>query len=67
MIDSEEKAYWLGFLYADGYLTARNHMVGLSISIKDIEHLRKYNRFLGYGKGLNVFDCHGFSGNEESR
>jgi hypothetical protein len=28
-IDTEEKAYWLGFLYADGYIHVRSHQVKL--------------------------------------
>lgn len=43
-INTEEKAYWLGFIYADGYITKgylRNGL-GISISIKDIDHLKKF-------------------------
>lgn len=59
-IDTEEKAYWLGFMYADGYVGAKNHFVGLSISLKDIEHLKKYNKALDYNKGLNIKESHQF-------
>jgi len=47
-IDTEEKAYWLGFLYADGYVRKRkggSQMV-LKLSIKDIVHLYKFNETL---------------------
>ena len=53
-IDTEEKAYWLGFLYADGYITAKGNSVGLTIAEKDMEHLKKYNNFLKYPKGCVV-------------
>ena len=46
VIDTEEKAYWLGFMYADGYITSKSFRIGLSLAIKDIEHLRKFNAFL---------------------
>lgn len=47
-IDTEEKAYWLGFLYADGYVTqgTRNAEVGIELSARDIEHLKKFNKSL---------------------
>ena len=45
-INTEEKAYWLGFLYADGYISSKDFRIGLSISIKDIEHLEKIWKIL---------------------
>ena len=30
IIDTEEKAYWLGFMYADGYITKNNYTIGLN-------------------------------------
>ncbi len=50
IIDSEEKAYWLGFLYADGFInSSRKHnsrKMGISISSIDREHLVKLNESL---------------------
>lgn len=46
IIDSEEKAYWLGFLYADGYISINHFQVELSLSAIDIEHIRKFKHFL---------------------
>lgn len=46
-IDSEEKAYWLGFLYADG--TVRKRRSGelrLKLAIKDLAHLEKFQKAL---------------------
>lgn len=43
-IDTKEKAYWLGFLYADGYVGFNKLEVGLAI--KDIGHLEKFRQFL---------------------
>lgn len=64
-IDTEEKAYWLGFLYADGYITAKNYQIGLTLAIKDFEHLKKFNDFLEYSKGLNINDSHQFNSKEK--
>ena len=47
-IDTEEKAYWLGFLYADGSLSSSTNTVELQLSNKDKEHLRKFSRFMKY-------------------
>lgn len=44
-IDSEEKAYWLGFLYADGYVSKLNSSVELMIQDRDKEHLEKFKLF----------------------
>lgn len=38
-IDTEEKAYWLGFIYADGCVSKNTFEIKLSIT--DIEHLYK--------------------------
>jgi intein-encoded DNA endonuclease-like protein len=43
-IDNSEKAYWLGFLYADAGMD--KYSMNLSIDIKDINHLHKFNEDL---------------------
>jgi hypothetical protein len=45
VINTAEKAYWLGFLYADGYLT-KDKVVGCKLSIKDEDHLLKFKQFI---------------------
>lgn len=44
-IDTAEKAYWLGFLYADGCVHSNNNEI--SINITDQEHVVKFKDFLG--------------------
>jgi hypothetical protein len=44
-IDSEEKAYWLGFIYADGFITSQNNF-GMALARRDIGHLYKLLRSL---------------------
>lgn len=39
-IDSIDKAYWLGFLYADGCVHSNDNSV--SINITDLEHVKKF-------------------------
>lgn len=46
---TEEVAYWLGFLLADGYIGRRNNQrsVELKLGAKDKGHLIKFARFVG--------------------
>lgn len=47
-IDTEEKAYWLGFLYADGNVRKErlNNSVTIHLNAIDIDHLRKFKVFM---------------------
>jgi hypothetical protein len=44
VIDTEEKAYWLGFLYADGYIRERKSgkSLEMKLSTKDKHHLERF-------------------------
>lgn len=46
-IDTDEKAYWLGFFSADGYICKRYNTVGIALSDKDADHVKKFAKFLG--------------------
>lgn len=41
-IDTEKKAYWLGFLTADGCIKSNSNCMSISLSAKDIDHLRLF-------------------------
>ena len=45
-IDNEEKSYWIGFLFSDGYVSADKNVVELSLKGSDINHLIKFANFL---------------------
>jgi len=49
IIDTEEKAYWLGFLYADGYIRERKsgNSLEMKLSIKDKHHLELFRKSIG--------------------
>jgi intein-encoded DNA endonuclease-like protein len=59
-IDTEEKAYWLGFIYADGTISSSplrkkeddnvkvQYQFELSLSSKDYTHLCKFAKFINY-------------------
>jgi hypothetical protein len=46
VIDTEEKAYWLGFLYADGSVYEPRGAMELSLAGKDLSHLKKFRDFI---------------------
>ncbi len=54
IIDTEEKAYWLGFLYADGCVSSNCNKISLNLSEKDREHLEKFKQFLDYRGKIRV-------------
>lgn len=47
-INTEEKAYWLGFLSADGWISRSEKsnacVTGIELQYKDINHLKKFNK-----------------------
>jgi hypothetical protein len=46
-IDSEEKSYWLGFIFADGGVYSdgrRMHQISVKLSVKDLDHLKKFKK-----------------------
>jgi len=50
VIDTIEKAYWLGFFFADGYITLNNKQktkIGIQVAKKDIEILLRWCGALG--------------------
>lgn len=51
-IDSPDKAYWLGVMYADGYImeTKYTNKFGISVKQSDKEWLEKFSTFLNYGE-----------------
>lgn len=60
-IDCKEKAYWIGFLMADGYVTDRK--IVLRLSIKDEEQVIRFVNFIG-GETNNIrrfIDPNGYS------
>lgn len=46
VIDTEEKAYWLGWLFSDGYNHLSKCIVALRVQEKDAEILYKFQKFL---------------------
>ena len=62
-IDSSEKAYWLGFIWADGsvYKTGREHK--FKIRIKDYDHLCKLQNSISHNGKIYTIKGSGFKPN----
>lgn len=64
VIDNEKKAYWLGFIWCDGYMAIRNrkgkkttsYEFKLSLSEIDASHLEKFNRDLNGSYKVKYYD-----------
>lgn len=57
-IETEEDAYWLGFLYADGYvcITESAYWFGCDLQSTDDGHLKKLNDFMGSNRPIKYRD-----------
>lgn len=51
-IDSEESAYWFGFLYADGYINYNKNSITLCLSNNDLDILQKFLKFIKTDKPI---------------
>lgn len=56
VIDDEHKAYWLGFIYADGYLNKKEPTVGIELELKDKEHLMKFNTDILSNRPIHIYN-----------
>lgn len=68
-IDSPEKAYWLGFILADGCIHIQNleRMNGhfsIDISGEDVEHLYKFSKFIEAQENIVSHTTHPDTGND---
>jgi len=59
IIDSHLKAYWLGFVLADGNVASNLRSVEIDLAIKDVEHLNKFAEIfrIDVEKGENRCRC----------
>lgn len=65
-IDTEEKAYWLGFLYADGNISTVGNRLEMNLASKDLDHMLKFKKFLKLESEIRI-DDNGGEGNEICR
>ena len=64
-IDTSEKAYWLGFIAADGYISNTNRYgtkyVGITLNAKDAEHLYKFKNAINYTGDVRTYKYSGYT------
>jgi hypothetical protein len=57
-INTPEKAYWLGVMYSDGFISKTSEYTnafGISVSAKDKEWLEKFKNFLDYSGEVHEY------------
>lgn len=55
-IDTEDKAYWLGFIYADGNVNNAKNTLRINLQGGDYRHLSKLNKCIEGNFNVRVFD-----------
>ena len=55
VIDTEEKAYWLGFIYADGCVTKNDKCLILELSAKDYDHIVKFQNAIKSTHNIKLY------------
>ena len=63
VIDCEAKAYWLGFIYADGYISIAStgqKIFGISLSTEDKKHLEKFKKDIQATNPINIYKSTGY-------
>lgn len=69
-IDTEDKAYWLGFIAADGYISKtkyKNDVLGISLAVKDYSHLEKFKKSISYTGDIKEYISSGYAKSKYSR
>jgi intein-encoded DNA endonuclease-like protein len=60
VIDTEQKAYWLGFIYADGFIDCQNNF-GITLNSKDELHIEKFKSDISATNPINHYNGSGYN------
>lgn len=55
VIDTEEKAYWLGFFLADASVSNNSNTISIGLSIRDYDHLHRLKKSLKITRPIREF------------
>ena len=55
-IDTEDKAYWLGFIYADGNVNKALSTLTINLQARDSQHLSKFNKSICGNFPIKIYD-----------
>lgn len=64
-INTSDKAYWLGFIIADGYLNDNKNMLRIKLGDKDKHHLEKFIQFIDGDESMLKSEKHNITGNTQ--
>lgn len=64
-IDTPEKAYWIGFITADGYVNEKRNFLRIKLQESDLDHLKKFISFIGGDEGMIKYEYHNLTGNKQ--
>lgn len=51
-INTPEKSYWIGFLYADGSITSQGYVLSIALKESDKQHLLNFESFLNISEDI---------------
>lgn len=64
-IDNEWKAYWLGFMYADGWVGSNGNSIGLTLQRKDEYHIDRFRQSLQCDNPIYQYESKGFDSSDK--
>jgi len=57
-IDTEEKAYWLGFISADGNISKNGYILSIGLKSTDVKHLEKFKKDIKAEHKISIRDIY---------
>lgn len=64
-IDTAEKAYWIGFITADGYINEERGFMRIKLQECDRPHLSKFVKFVKGDEGMIKHEYHNITGKKQ--